>query len=64
MYSEIATLHEPFDAWFRAFVLEHNGLDLSRSMPGPPPEPVLDWAADEGGAGDGPADRPWRGIGC
>lgn len=32
---EIATSQEPFDVWFRQFVLEHYGLDLSQPMPGP-----------------------------
>ena len=56
-FAEIASSQEPFDVWFREYVLETYGLDLSQPMPGPPPELVLDWSADEGGTGDGP-DAP------
>ncbi|MEA2586147.1 MAG: hypothetical protein QOF33_4232 [Thermomicrobiales bacterium] len=52
-FGEIASSREPFDVWFRGFVLEHYGIDLSQPMPGPLPELVLDWGADEGSTGDG-----------
>jgi hypothetical protein len=36
---------EPFDVWFRQFLMEIYGLDLSQPPAGPPPEQVLDWSA-------------------
>jgi hypothetical protein len=46
-FGEIATSQEPFDVWFRQFVLEHYGIDLTQPAPGPPSELLLDWAADQ-----------------
>ena|SRR5215207_3960933 len=46
----IATSQEPFDVWFRDFVREHYGLDLSQPLPGPFPELVLDWSTDPAAA--------------
>jgi hypothetical protein len=46
-FQEIATSQDPFDVWFREFVLEHYGLDLSQPMPGPLPEVILDWSPED-----------------
>jgi len=46
-FREIATSQEPFDVWFRGYVLDHYGLDLAQPMPGPLPDLVIDWSADE-----------------
>ena len=46
-FQEIAASQEPFDVWFRGFALEHYGLDLTQPLPGPLPELILDWSADE-----------------
>ncbi len=46
-FQELAASQEPFDVWFRGFALEYYGLDLTQPLPGPLPEPILDWSADE-----------------
>ncbi|MGH2557557.1 MAG: hypothetical protein ACRDJH_00725 [Thermomicrobiales bacterium] len=46
-FGDIATSQEPFDVWFRQFVLEHYGLDLTQPAPGPPSELILDWSPDQ-----------------
>lgn len=45
-FGDIATSQEPFDVWFRSFVLEHYGLDLTQPTPGPPSELIFDWSAE------------------
>ncbi|MGH2557556.1 MAG: hypothetical protein ACRDJH_00720 [Thermomicrobiales bacterium] len=47
MFQEIATSQESFEVWLRQFVLENLGIDLTQTMPGPPPELILDWSADQ-----------------
>jgi hypothetical protein len=44
-FAEMATSQDPFDVWFREFVVDAYGIDLSQPMPGPLPEQVLDWSA-------------------
>jgi len=44
-FGGMATSQEPFDVWFRSFVLDVYGLDLSHPMPGPVPRLMLDWTA-------------------
>jgi hypothetical protein len=34
---------EPYDVWFRQFVMDTSGIDLTAPLPGPPPELVLNW---------------------
>jgi hypothetical protein len=46
-FEDIATSQEPFDVWLRQSVLDNYGLDLTQPMPGPLPELVLDWSAEE-----------------
>ena len=46
-FQELATSQEPFDVWFRDFVREYYGLDLTQPLPGPLPELIIDWAAEE-----------------
>jgi len=40
-FQGMATSEEPFDRWFRAYVLEVHGLDLAEGFP--PPEQALDF---------------------
>jgi hypothetical protein len=42
---EMGRSQEPFDVWFRQFLVDVYGLDLSEPPAGPPPEQVLDWSA-------------------
>jgi hypothetical protein len=44
-FREMGRSQEPFDVWFRQFLMEIYGLDLSQPPAGPPPEQVLDWSA-------------------
>jgi hypothetical protein len=44
-FQEMGRSQEPFDVWFRQFLMEIYGLDLSQPPTGPPPEKVLDWTA-------------------
>lgn len=44
-FQEMGRSQEPFDVWFRQFLMEIYGLDLSQPPSGPPPEQVLDWSA-------------------
>ena len=44
-FEEMGRSQEPFDVWFRQFLMEIYGLDLSQPPAGPPPEQVLDWSA-------------------
>lgn len=46
-FEQLATSQEPFDVDFRAFLLDVYGLDLTRPLPVPLPELLLDWSASE-----------------
>jgi hypothetical protein len=41
-FEGLATSQEPFDVEFRAFIQDVYGIDLSRPLPMPPPELLLD----------------------
>jgi len=43
---QIASSQEPFAVWFRENVKEHQGMDLSKSMEGLPPELITDILLD------------------
>jgi hypothetical protein len=43
-FQEMGRSQERFDVWFRQFLMEIYGLDLSQPPTGPPPEKVLDWS--------------------
>ena len=45
VFERMATSQHPFDVEFRAFLLDVYGLDLTKPLPGPLPEQVLDWSA-------------------
>jgi hypothetical protein len=38
---------EPFDSWFRQFLVEIYGMDLSQPPAGSPPEQLLSWSASD-----------------
>jgi hypothetical protein len=42
----MATSQEPFDVWLREVLLDTYKLDLTQS-PGPLPEQILDWSAND-----------------
>ena len=42
-FTGLATSDEPFDRWFREYVLDVHGVDLTEGFP--PPEQVLDYRA-------------------
>jgi hypothetical protein len=44
MFAELGRSQDPFDVWFRGFIAEVYGMDLTQPLPGPPPEPLLDWS--------------------
>jgi hypothetical protein len=44
-FAELGRSQEPFDVWFRTFILDVYGLDLVEPLPGPVPRQVLDWSA-------------------
>ena len=52
-FGGLATSQEPFDVEFRAFVLDVFGVDLTRPLPAPLPELVLDWSAAPSGTAPG-----------
>jgi hypothetical protein len=41
-FTDMGASQEPFDVWFRGFIMDVYGMDLSRPLPGPPPRQVLD----------------------
>jgi hypothetical protein len=44
-FAEMGASQEPFDVWFRGFILDVYDLDLSQPLPGPLPRQILDWSA-------------------
>jgi hypothetical protein len=48
-FREIGRSDRPFDRWFREWILECHGLDLTHSAL--IPEDVFDWRAESGGVG-------------
>jgi hypothetical protein len=42
-FGGLAASDDPFDAWWRGEILAIHGVDLSRPLPGPPNEQVLDF---------------------
>ena len=47
LFERLATSQEPFDVEFRAFVLDIYGIDLTKPMPAPLPEQLMDWSATQ-----------------
>jgi hypothetical protein len=45
MFQQMATSQDPFDVEFREFLLDVYGVDLTKPLPGPRPELVVDWSA-------------------
>ena len=45
--ARLAQSDHPFDGWFRTAVKEVHGVDLSRPLPGPAPEMVLESSTEE-----------------
>lgn len=45
VFERMATSPHPFDVEFRAFLQDVYGIDLTKPLPGPLPELVLDWSA-------------------
>ena len=41
---EMAESQEPFDVWFRQYIQDAHGVDISREQ-APPPEPAFEWRA-------------------
>jgi hypothetical protein len=44
-FALLATSQDPFDVEFRAFLLDVYGLDLTKPLPAPLPERLIDWSA-------------------
>ena len=40
----MAESQEPFDVWFRQYIQDAHGVDITRGQ-APPPEPVFEWRA-------------------
>lgn len=45
-FREIGESQDTFDVWFRDFIMNVYGIDLSQPPPGPLPTQLLEWSAD------------------